>query len=276
MFATASSASEPSRIVAIDWAMLETLMALGITPVAATELIQFRKDVVEPELPSTVVDLGLRGTPNLELLYTLKPDLILSSPFYARHEHRLAAVAPILSLPFYIRGEPPFIKALAAVEALGERLGRQRQAAIILAQTEANLTHLGNELRAYAERPTYLVNIGDARHVRIFGSDSMFGDVFSRLGLPNAWEGRSRYTFSAPVPIEHLAAHDNARIVVISEVPIEARTGLADSMIWNALAPVRQNRVTMLGNINPYGGITAGLRFARLVSDAFLSEGKML
>lgn len=256
--------------------MLETLVALGIMPVAAAELIQFRKDVVEPELPSTVADLGLRGTPNLELLYSLKPDLILSSPFYVRHEHRFAEVAPIMSLPFYIKGEPPFIKALAAVAALGERVGRREQAANILAQTEAKLKHLCNELRAYAERPTYLVNIGDARHVRIFGSDSMFGDILARLGLPNAWEGRSRYTFSAPVPIENLAGHDNARIVIISDIPVEARTGLAGSMIWNALAPVRENRVTMLGNINPYGGITAGLRFARLVSDAFILEGRML
>ena len=48
------------RLAAIDWAMLETAVALGVMPVAATELIQFRVDAVEPEIPATVADLGLR------------------------------------------------------------------------------------------------------------------------------------------------------------------------------------------------------------------------
>ncbi len=62
----------PRRIAAIDWAMLETLVALGIMPVAATELVQFRKDAVEPMLAESVADLGLRGSPNLELLRLLR------------------------------------------------------------------------------------------------------------------------------------------------------------------------------------------------------------
>ena len=47
------------RIAAIDWAMLECLVTLGVTPIAATELIRFREDAVEPQLPASVVDLGL-------------------------------------------------------------------------------------------------------------------------------------------------------------------------------------------------------------------------
>lgn len=82
------------RIAAIDWAMLETVVALGVTPVAATELIQFRKDAVEPPVPAEVTDLGLRGAPNFELLHLSRPDLILISPFYTRYTGRLEAIAP--------------------------------------------------------------------------------------------------------------------------------------------------------------------------------------
>jgi iron complex transport system substrate-binding protein len=262
------------RIAAIDWAMLETLISLGMMPVAATELIQFRKDAVEPAIPGDVVDLGLRGTPNFELLHLLKPNLILISPFYTRHQAALERIAPIVSLPFYSRGEPPFAKALAAVTMLGERLGRQEIAAQALANIAARLETGKLALARFAGRPTYLVNVGDARHVRVFGSDSMFGDVMSRLGLPNAWTEQSRYTFAAPVPIENLSAANDARIVVISEIPVEARSGLRNSMIWNSLEPVRKGRVLMLDNINPYGGVTAGMRFARLLSDALLTSGE--
>lgn len=263
----------PRRIAAIDWATLETLMALGVTPIAATELVQFRKDAVEPAIPESVSDLGLRGSPNFELLHLLRPDLILISPFYTRHQPMLETISPVTSLPFYVRGEPPYAKALAAVSALAQVIGKEQEAITVLAQQAVFLEQQRARLEAFAARPTYLINIGDARHFRAFGADSMFGDILDRLGLPNAWSDRSRFTFAAPVPIENLAANKDARIVIISDIPVEARSGLRDSMIWHSLEPVKQNRVINIGNINPYGGITAGLRFARLISDALTKAG---
>lgn len=88
------------RIAAIDWAMLETSVALGVMPVAATELIQFRAYAVEPDIPETVADLGLRGAPNFELLQLTRPELILISPFYTRYTGRLEAIAPSFRCPF--------------------------------------------------------------------------------------------------------------------------------------------------------------------------------
>lgn len=269
---SAKAASPPQRIAAVDWAMLETSVALGVMPVAATELIQFREDAVEPFIPDEVIDLGLRGAVNLELLHLVKPDLILISPFYTRHEAALAAIAPTLSLPFYIKGEPPFAKALAAVQALGEKLGRAEQATRVTNDILGTLDAMRQSVSRFADRPTYLVNMGDARHVRIFGTDSMFGDVLSRLGLRNAWNDRSRFTFAAPVPIEKLAEEKDARIVIISDIPVQSRRDLRNSMIWNTLAPVREGRVLQLANIGPYGGVTAGMRFARLFTQALLAQ----
>ena len=86
------------RLAAIDWAMLETAIAIGHMPVAACELIRFRADAIQPELPPDVTDLGLRGAPNFELLQLTRPDLILTSPYYTRYQDRLEALAPVLSL----------------------------------------------------------------------------------------------------------------------------------------------------------------------------------
>jgi ABC-type Fe3+-hydroxamate transport system substrate-binding protein len=269
-------AAEPRRIAAIDWAMLETLMALGVTPIAATELIQFRSGAVEPEIPQSVVDLGLRGSPNFELLHLLRPELILISPFYVRHRPALVAIAPVFSLPFYIQGEPPYAKALAAVSALGTLLGRADEATKVLAEQAAMLERFRQQLSPFSARPTYIINVGDSRHFRAFGADSMFGDIMQRLGLPNAWTDRSRFTFAAPVPMENLAANPDARIVIVSDIPVEARSSLRDSMIWKSLKPVQQGRVVNIGNVNPYGGITAGLRFARLLSEALTKGGETL
>ncbi len=264
------------RIAAIDWAMLETAVALGVMPVAATELIQFRIGAVEPEIPENVADLGLRGAPNFELLQLIRPDLILISPFYTRYTGRLEAIAPVFSLPFYVKGEPPFDKALAAVTALGEKLGRTDGARQVLGETEAALQAMRTRIASFSARPTYVINIGDARHFRAFGADSMFGDVLGRLGLANAWVDRSQFTFAAPVPLENLAATPEARIVIVSDIPVEARESLRNSAIWRSLPAVREGRVLTLGNVSPYGGITAGMRFARLLTEALASQGETL
>ncbi|WP_395673426.1 iron-siderophore ABC transporter substrate-binding protein [Inquilinus sp.] len=273
--AFARAEAVPRRIAAIDWAMLETLVALGVEPVAAAELQLFRVDAVEPALPPTVVDLGLRGSPNFELLTLLRPELILTSPYYTRHRAILETIAPTISLTFYQRGEPPLAKALAAVTELGRQLDLASRAEAVLAGVDQALAAGRDRLSGFAGRPTYVINIGDARHFRSFGRDSMFGDVLDRLGLPNAWTRPTRFSFAAPVPIEALAETPEARIVIVSDIPVEARASLAGSVLWNALPAVRQNRVLRIGNVNPFGGVTAGLRFARLLADALLARGDL-
>lgn len=265
-----AGAASVTRVAAIDWAMLETAIALGVTPIAATELIAFRDKAVEPAIPPSVADLGLRGSPNYEYLHALKPDLILSSPFYARQEAALEAIAPVYSLPFYVRGEPPYEKALNAVSELGRKLELGEQAEQLLAWQAARIGLMREKLATAAKTPVYIVNIGDARHFRAFGADSMFGDIAARLGLVNAWTDRSRFTFAAPVPLEALAARPEAAIVIVSDIPVEARTSLRDSMIWRSLEPVRKGRVFQIDNVNPYGGICAAMRFARLVTAALV------
>ena len=88
-----SRAAAPARLAVIDWALCETCIALGAAPAAATELVQFRKIVVEPTLPDSVIDIGLRGTPNLELLSIVAPDLILISNFYEYQPLAFSALA---------------------------------------------------------------------------------------------------------------------------------------------------------------------------------------
>nr|WP_296430102.1 ABC transporter substrate-binding protein [Roseovarius sp. BRH_c41] len=260
------------RLAAIDWAMLETAMALGVVPVAACELIRYRADAVRPEIPAQTVDLGLRGSPNFELLQLTRPDLILSSPYYTGIAPRLGSIAEVMSLPFYIPGESPWPKAMAALHALADRLDLPHVAARVAAETEAELAAHARRLTLWRDRPVYVIEIGDARHVRAFGADSMFGAVLEQLGLENAWSRSTRFAFAAPLPLERLAERPEARIVLVSDIPIVARRALARSVLWNRLGPVANGRVSMLGEINPFGGVPAGLRFARLMTTAAEAE----
>lgn len=253
------------RLAAIDWAAFETALALGAVPVAATELRQFRTIAVEPDVPAAVTDLGLRGAPNYELLATIAPELILISNFYESQRPVLERVAPVLSLPIHLPGRRPYDPAEAATRLLGDRLGLPADGLIDAARAEIDACRAC--LSGLGERPVFIVSLGDSRHFRAFGPDSMFGDVLERLGGRNAWSAVSRYAAAAPVGIEALARVPEAAVVVVEPVPPEARA-LADGAIWRALPMVREGRVATLPPVNHFGALPSARRFARLFTKA--------
>lgn len=270
--ASAAKAAAP-RIAAIDWAMLETTLALGAAPVAATELMQFRQIAVEPAVPDTVADLGLRGSPNLELLRMVEPDLILISAFYEYQRANLQRVAPVVALPAYEAGTPPYPLAEQAALGIGERLGRQDDARRYVDDTRAEIVERRLAVAAHTARPVFVISLGDARHFRAFGRDSMFGDVLARLGFANAWASDTSYSAAAHVGLEALAAVPDAFIVLVEPTPPEIRWALPENALWNGLPAVREGRVVTLAPINHFGGLPSARRFARLFSEAITTGG---
>ncbi|MBY5760122.1 ABC transporter substrate-binding protein [Rhizobium leguminosarum] len=261
-----SRAAESLRVATLDWALLETLLAIGANVVAATELRQFREVAVTPDVPATTADLGLRGTPNFEVLRFARPDLIFNSNFYAWADERMRGVAPVESHAIYKPGESPFALAEQATLAIGERL-QLVTARQLTEELAARLDRYRALLAAGDGRPVIPINLGDARHFRVFGSDSMFGEVLKRVGLRNAWQAQTSYSAAAPVGIEILASIPDAWIVMIPPHPADALATLATSSFWNALPAVREKRVLMLGSINPYGALPAAGRFADLLAE---------
>ncbi|MEO9337686.1 iron-siderophore ABC transporter substrate-binding protein [Mesorhizobium sp. SB112] len=261
----------PSRVAAIDWAMFETALALGVVPIAATELKQFREIAIEPAVPESVADLGLRGTPNYELLRSAGPDLILSSNFYEGQRGSLERIAPVFSAPVYLPGSPPYALAEDATLLLGKALGLEAKAVTLIDESNKEINALRISLSGLEKRRVYIISIGDPRHFRAFGRDSMFGDVLSRLGLENAWQEDTSYSAAAPVGLEALANNPQARVIIIAPIPPEARWTLSTSALWKALPMVAQNRVSIIDPVNHFGALPVARRFARLAAQSMLS-----
>ena len=253
------------RVATLDWALLETLVAMGANVVAAAELRQFRDVVVEPNVPMGVADIGLRGTPNFEALRFARPDLIFNSNFYAWADPLMSRIAPVESHSVYTPGENPYTLAERATIAIGERL-ELPTARKSVERLAARLETLKRTITIDYLSTILPINLGDARHYRVFGSDSMFGEVLKRLGLTSAWQGTTSYSATAPMGIETLASMPDATIVFIPPHPQDAFEGLVRSAFWKALPAVRENRVLTLQSINPYGALPAASRFAELLA----------
>ncbi len=261
------------RVATVDWALLETLLGMGITPVAAAELVLFRQVAVEPPVPASVIDIGLRGAPNFEALRLAGPNLILSSNFYVEMEPKLRLIAPVETLSVYRTGRPPYGEAEAAAQRIGALTGREDAARALIDAVADQIGAFRRRLAPLADRPLLVLNLGDARHFRVFGADSLFGEVISRLGFANAWDGRTSYAASAPIGMEALARFPEAFLVILRPVPPDAARVLSTSVLWNALPNVRARRFAVLDSVDPFGGLPTAARFARLLAAALLGEG---
>lgn len=261
-------AGDAPRVATLDWALLETLLAMGVVPVAAAELVLFREVAVEPTVPASVIDLGLRGAPNFEALSLARPQLIFNSLYYAELEPKLSLIAPVETISVYSPGGQPFARARKAALRLGAATGAEAGADELIASVEAELGALKLRLAGQTDRQLLVVNLGDARHFRVFGPDSMFGEVLARLGFANAWRAGTSYAASAPIGLEALARFPEAFIIILRPVPPDARRVLPESALWNALPNVRERRVAVLESVNPFGGLPTARRFARLLAGA--------
>lgn len=248
------------RLAAIDWAMAETAMAIGHPAVALAELIAFRR-VAPAEPAQDSVDLGLRGAPNLEALSLTAPGLILSSSYYSFAEPQMARIAPVFSRALYVPGEAPLPKVTTLVTELAQEIGLPDAAAPVLQSATDEFAALASRIPSHL--PCLLLEIGDARHVRLFGADSLFGGALESLGLVNAWTEGTRFAFYAPVPMERLAEFPDCRFVIVGAAPPQAHRALARGILWNSLAPVRRGHVHVLPAMNAFGGLPSALHFAR-------------
>ncbi len=259
------------RVVALDWALAETLLALGIVPLGVAEPAGYRRWTAEPALPETVTDVGLRIEPNLELLQALAPDLILISPGFQSGVNRpfLERIAPVRLIAIYTPDGRPYERARAETMALAGALGREAEGRALLDRTEAAIATAASRLAACAAttRPLYLVAFVDDRHVRVFGRGGMYQDVLDRLGVRNAWTGPATAWGFVTVGIEELAGVPDAALLHFEPASAGPAPRLADSPLWRGLDFVRGDRVRPLAPVWAFGGLASAARFATLLAD---------
>ena len=273
---TSPTASAPvPRIATVDWTLAETLLALGVTPLAVGDAGPYQAWVGEPRLPAGVVDIGLRTQPNRELLAELKPDRILISPLAAPLAPTLSRIAPVGTIALY-DGQTDLWQRLHEVTlTLARMVGKTAEGEQLLAGLERDLTRMQAELPADLP-PLLVVQFIDERHVRVFGRHSLFDAVMTRLGLRNGWQEQTNDWGFSVVSIEQFMALPNARLVVVDPIPVGVSERLQDPGLWQHLPLVRQAPVLHLPAVWSFGGVLAARRFAGLLSDALLQDAERM
>jgi iron complex transport system substrate-binding protein len=212
-----------------------------------------------------VADLGLQQEVNLELLASLRPDLILTSPFVQNVEPALRRIAETMRLSIFEKTAAPLDWPRALARTLGQRLDRVEEASRFLANAEQLFDGYRAQIAALTPSPVLLVSFVDARHVRVYGGSGLFQNVLDRIGVTNAWNGKSNYWGFATVGIEELATDRDLRLITFEPIPADARRTLQRSPLWFRLPFVEAGHVSVLPPVLMFGAMPSALRFARLL-----------
>lgn len=263
-------------VVSLDYGLASTMLALGEAPRAVVSLRNWGEWVVVPTMPASVVDLGTTSEINLEVLTSIRPSLILSTPFLAALDDKLSRIAPVERFTIYAEHNEALDCSYAETLRLGTMIGRAQEANAFLSHADATFDRLRDQTKNLSAPPVAVINFIDNRHARIYGGPGLFSGAMKRIGLENAWKGEASYWGFQTIGLEQLAELDReAHLMIVSPLlPPNVLMQLSDSPLWTSLPFVRRQRISVIPGVLMFGMVQEALRFSTLVVDTLETSAR--
>ena len=263
------------RIAAPDRGAAQTVLALGLVPVASVSKDFFDGMGTEPPMPSGVTDCGDPAEPNLEVLRRMRVDLIVTSTITADVRDVLSRIAPVDHLQIYTGLPGALERARQATHGLAAILNRVGASTSYLNSLDALLMQSRTRLSSWRRRPVYLVGLAaDGRNMTVYGRNSLMWDVMAALDVENAWQGETDVYGFTNAGVERLAERPDAVVLSIDYGAItrSAAATLSESPFWARLPAVEAKRVFPIKRFEVFGALPAAVQFAPLLTNALLSN----
>lgn len=196
LMGNASTASDENRVAPLatfDFAIAETLSAIGHPPQFLSGLEGYETYSRQEGVLPHAANLGYRHLPNLELLASDPPQhILISPPAHTSLLPRLRKIADVKEYPLYKYADSgghhndwETIEELT--RQLGDLVGHPDAAEHYIEQASRHFTSLEQAV-ADIDSPLLVVRLMDERHARVYGEGSVEGMILNRLGLENAWQ----------------------------------------------------------------------------------------
>ena len=258
--------AEPERVVVLDTGELDSLVALGVTPVGAvttdvaTGFLSYLQEPAEG-----VEKVGTIAEPNLEAIAALQPDLILSNEVrHADLYDELSQIAPtVFAADLGDTWKENFFLA-------AEALGMEEEAETVMDDYEQAAADLGSSLGDAEDTVVSPVRFVGGT-IRVYSEKSFIGTVMADIGLPlvDLPEGESP-TFAALSPEQVTQA--DADVVLYSSYGAtdeSGEEGVLGGPLWPRLSAVQEGRAIAVEDDVFYTGIgptAASLMVERLAA----------
>lgn len=234
--------SAPQRVVGMSASITEVLYAIGITPVGATEGIDY------PEAAASLPTFGTGYTPDLEAIAALEPDLIVASAeLNAQIMDQLEAIAPTVAVLILTPADVP-----ATIRLVGQATWHET-AAEYLAHAYDSLLALVQDV-APAGGPNVLIIVGTLATPNYGKSSTYLGGMVTLLGgtiVGDDQPDAGPFPGYAQLSVEQILDADPDVILTITRgapgaTPIPDE--IAADPVWSSLAAAQNGAVYELDN----------------------------
>lgn len=177
----AKKASE-KRVVALDWRYEEILYALGVQPVGIVEIGKSKEPQTLKGKLGDATSVGQAKQPNLEVIQSLEPDLILASPTrQAGIMEQLKNIAPTEAYQ-----DTSYIDVLDSMDSIAKKLGKEDKAAEVRSRIESKIGAAKNKI----EPGTRTALIGWSKNtLYTWVKESFPGSLLTAAGYDYGFDG---------------------------------------------------------------------------------------
>lgn len=170
------------RVVALDWRYEEILHALGVTPVGIVEIGKSTEPKTLAGQLAGITSVGQAKQPNLEVIQSLEPDLILASPT------RQGAIMDQLKeiAPTEAYGDSSYIEVLDAMDDIARKVGAENRAKDVRSRIEGKIAQAKEKVTP----GTRAALVGWSKNtLYTWVKDSFAGSLLTAAGYEYGYDG---------------------------------------------------------------------------------------
>ncbi|WP_411502650.1 ABC transporter substrate-binding protein [Brevibacillus centrosporus] len=247
---------DPQRVVILTNEGTEALLSLGVKPVGAVKSWQGEPwyDHIKEQMQG-VTDLGEETQPNIELIASLKPDLIIGNKVRQEKIYsQLSSIAPTVFAEDLSGSWKINFKLYA--ETVNKKAEGDKLLASFDQRVEEAKTKLGEETKTKVSIVRFLPG-----KVRLYMKDTFAGVLFNQLGFARP-ASQDKDEFMQVIAKEQMAEADGDVLFYwVSDYDDKAAATYRDEWVndplWKNLSVVKNNQVFQVNEViwNTGGGI---------------------
>lgn len=229
--------AEPARVVVLDSPHLDALVALGITPVGASE------SSAGVGFPGYLADrlagtesTGLIAEPNLETVARLEPDLIIGSA--VRHDALYEQLSRIAPTVFSVGSGTDWEEQARVTAAAVNRTARMEE---LLGALRTRAAEVGREVGAPGRTASIVRFRTDT--FRLYGPRSFSGSVLTSMGFDLGERDWDEYSMIEVAPELH--SQIDGDVIFFTDPARDPAAGARATVtgLWEGVAAVRSGAV---------------------------------
>jgi len=227
---------KPKKVVALEFSFVDALDELGITPVG---IAQENKTDVSGLLGKDIefTEVGTRQQPNLEVISSLQPDLIIGD--FNRHKgiyKQLQEIAPTIILK---SRNATYEENIDSFKTIAEAVSKTKQMDDRLALHEERLQAAKKKVDPKDDRKV-MVGVFRADSLTAHGETSFDGELLEKIGIENAVMKTAEPTVT--ITLEQMVKWD-PDVIFMAEADPKLLKEWKDNPLWNQITAVKNGEV---------------------------------